>query len=89
MWNWLIKRLAPALWRLQIEARIEVSEAQLADLRDRFTRFQNRENMRKARSDLEGDAALAQDVASLLSRSEPTAGADPATKRLELWKKAH
>lgn len=85
MWNWLKKRALPALWRMELEARVDLCEAQLADLRARFTRFQNRENMRKARDSTEQDDALAKDALEVMER--PTESAKPqSAAKLELWK---
>lgn len=89
--GWLKKRLAPALWRIEIEARVEYAEAQLADLRARFTRFQNRENLRQARAEKGGTDALADQVASLLG--DPGAAkvdeVDEKQQKLALWRERH
>lgn len=89
MWNWFKKRLAPALWRLETEARIEFCEAQLADLRTRFTRFQNRENMRGARSVLARDEELAEQANAILNAPENRASVEKKVNKLDLWKGQH
>lgn len=91
MWNWIKKRLAPKLWQLEIEARVEANEAHISDLRDRFTRFQNRENMRAARSALHGDQELASAVDAALGRSDNGATDVPRSEgvqsKLDLYSK--
>lgn len=87
MWNWVKKRLLPALWRVEMEARVELAEAQIADLRTRFTRFQNRENMRGARSALASDRELEQEAADILAAEKQPTAAPPSQNKLDLWKK--
>jgi hypothetical protein len=91
MWNWLKKRALPALWRVEMEARIELAEAHIGDLRTRFTRFQNRENMRGARDVSRTDRELADEAAAILNAPENHAnddnGGNRAQSKLDLWKK--
>lgn len=87
MWNWVKKRLLPALWRVELEARVELAEAHIADLRTRFTRFQNRENMRGARSALASDRELEQEAADILAAEKHEPSPPTAQSKLDLWKK--
>lgn len=84
--KWLKRWLGGPLWKLEMEARIELAEAMLGDLRERFTRFQNRENMRKARSESDRDAEIQAQAAALIGDpAERVETASPIDK-LELWK---
>jgi len=102
--NWLEKLLAPGLLAKlavaklraefsMLEGRLEAIEARQGDLADRFTRFQNREGMRKARAVLEVDDDLRAEAASILAQSEtaeglPGAGQTLKPSKVELWAKS-
>jgi hypothetical protein len=66
MLNWLIKRFSPALWRIQMEARVETCEAHIMDVRERFTRMQSRDSMRLAREAKTGPADLLAEAERIL-----------------------
>jgi TolA-binding protein len=95
MFQWLMGRKlahSDVKRQLELEARLEIAEARVSDLHDRFNRFQNRENMRQARSakQVEGDILLeAQEL--LNGAKNAPAGDSPAPagiskSKLDLWK---
>lgn len=93
MLRWLVRKLAPAIWKLEMEQRMEVCEQHVADLNERFTRFQNRENMRLARSRGPVDADLAAEAAEVLASAENGTTASvaarnvPGQHKLDLWRR--
>lgn len=66
---------------LELRGRVEVTESHQTDLADRFTKFQNRENLRGARESKQGDLKLEAEAAALLAeravpQPTPTGGTD-------------
>lgn len=92
-------KLAIAKLRLefsQLEGRLEALEQRQGDLADRFSRFQNREGMRRAREATEVDQTMLDEAQAILARSGEPEGIVPATvappgaldpKKAELWRK--
>lgn len=68
-------------WR-QLLLRIAETETAVADLADRFTRFQNRENMRSARSTKESAADVLSEAQAVLAErgAEKAPGSRAAIK---------
>lgn len=94
MLQWLKLKLVPALWKLEINSRMARLEEQQQDLMERFTRFQNRQNMRQARENGSSNARLSEEVAEVLAAAknapEPSqaaagASAPPGVRNLDLW----
>lgn len=86
--TWLKQALLPALWKIETQARLETCEAHIADLRARFTRFQNRENMRKVRGEADQESQLLEDAQKVLGLDEQRPKSQSAAEKLELWKMA-
>lgn len=96
MFEWLKLKLVPALWKLEMNSRMARLEEQQQDLMERFTRFQNRQNMRQAREGASSNARLADEVAEVLAAAkaapEPStqaaaASQSAAARNLDLWEK--
>jgi hypothetical protein len=93
MRNWLIRlleRAKPALSESETATALFDLRADVDALRERFVRFQNRENMRRARGATDADQTLAEDALAILERS--TASAEPPAKppkvdKTELYRK--
>jgi TolA-binding protein len=87
----LFFRFRSASTALIAKLRGEISDAQadIADLRDRFTRFQKREGMRAARQEKETAASLKEQAMAILAQGAPGAAGnvpsgDPAAVKAEL-----
>lgn len=97
MLSWLKLKLVPALWKLEMSARMARLEEQQQDLMERFTRFQNRQNMRQARDGASQNARLADEVAEVLAAAKnapapPSEALGPSAQsgrgfNLDLWAK--
>lgn len=74
-----------------MEARIEISESRIADLAARFQRFQNRENMRLARTDRDAEGDLLAQAQAILgdgNEKQSSLPLNPADRKLDLWRRA-
>ena len=84
----LFARLWAALFtssRLGHERRIEALEDGLDDLRERFRRKENRENMRSAREVGSASRSLSQEAMAILAQAKPAS--DDPTDKSDLWSK--